>query len=165
MFYIGKDKIITAWAESGVVIDYADRLAEEAKRAIVHAAIAKIDDDPDLLARIAAATLGKIGAAEIKAFENRVAGRIGATPQQYRIFVIDHQAHSFGTRADVDQFIDGSEPVTDEREAVRAYAYEVIFGDGDLFTRDGLDWLGVRELHSQLDRLVEHMQGVARADS
>ena len=161
LFYTSKEKVLSAWQDNGVVIDYPDKLGEDQKRTIATAAQAMIAGNSELLQTIADSVINKIGAAEIKAFTDRVAGHIGATPQEYRIFVIDQDAKQFWTRAEVDQFLLGSEPALDSANAVRVYAYEVLFGDGDSFSRDDLEWRELRELHSQLDSLVEHMERLA----
>lgn len=161
LFYTSKEKVLSAWQENGVVIDYPDKLGEEHKRAIAKAAQEMIAGNAELLETIAVSVMSKIGAAEVKAFTDRVAGHIGATPQEYRIFVIDKDAKQFWSRADVDAFLQGDEPSLDPANAVRVYAYEVVFGDGDSFSRDDLEWSDLQALHSQLDSLVEHMERLA----
>lgn len=164
LFYVTKDKVVSSWADHGVVMDYADSLEEVHKRLIVDKVRHQLQQDPGLYEAIAATLFEKVGAAELKAFEDRVAGQIGATPQEYRVFVMDQQAFLFDERTTVDAFLDGPEPALDPADCVRVYAYEVVFGDGDTFARDGLTWADLRSLHHQLDQLVDHMGAVAARD-
>ena len=101
----------------------------------------------------------KIGTADREAFESRVAGKIGATPQTYFIRVINTQVHQFVDHGEVDSFLRKSEPSSNDLVENRSYGYEVVFGDGDVFSRDGLTWIEIENLHQSLDNLVSHMNG------
>ncbi len=161
LFYTSKDKIVASWQDHGVGIDYPDKLPEEEKREIVSTARQQIEANPALLGQIATSVFERIGPTELRSFSQRVAGQIGATPQEYRVYIIDREALRFQTRDGIDSFLAGSEPeaISDPE---RLYGYEVVFGDGDSFLRDDLHWDEVQALHSQLDRLVDHMEQLAR---
>lgn len=162
LFYTSKDRILDSWQEHGIQIDYADRLAEDQKRLIVDKAVKAIDADPDVLRRIADTVLKKVGPAALDAFESRVAGKIGATPQMYVVCVVDSMAKEFSSREEVDAFLRGDEPGRLTASSQRTYGYEVVFGDGDVFSRDDLTWSDLAVLHSSLDSLVLHMDQLSR---
>lgn len=163
LFYTSKDRILSSWLHHGVLIDYPDKLAEDKKRLIVEGAVAMKDRDPGLLKRIAETVFEKIGPAELDAFESRVAGKIGATPQMYVVCVVDSTAREFDSREQVDVFLNGMEPGVMGDSGDRSYAYNVVFGDGDSFQRDDLDWRELKALHSSLDALVLHMAKRSRS--
>lgn len=163
LFYISKNKIVSAWAANGITIDYDDKSEEPIKEAIARSAKDAVDAQPGLYVDIAASLFGLVGAAERKAFEDRVAGRIGATPQHYVVYVVDRSSHQFETRGSIDGFLSSPEPPPGLAGASRSYAYEVTFGDGDAFRRDDLDWEELRDLHASLDQLVDHMEELAGA--
>ena len=162
LFYTSKAKIVSAWKDNAVVIDYDDKSPEQTKAEIAQAAKHALTSDPGLAQKIAETLVSKIGAADRKAFEDRVSGRIGATPQQYRLLVVDKWGHDFDTRAEITEFLQGAEPSLHGNKGERFYGYEVVFGAGDIFQRDDLDWTGVRKLHNDLERLVAHMEGLAQ---
>lgn len=157
LFYISKDRIVDAWQENGIQIDYPDSESEIKKRKIVDLAMKKIESNPDLLQKIASTVFKKIGKAEINAFESRVAGKIGATPQTYEVRLINTQTRKFLEHAQVEYFLQSNEPADSELSSERTYGYEVVFGDGDIFARDGLLWNDIFQLHKSLDSLVSHM--------
>ena len=159
LFFISKDRILGAWLENGIQIDYPDNAPEIQKQKIAAEAVRKTKSDPDLFNEIAKSVFEKIGPAEREAFESRVAGKIGATPQTYFVRVINTQVHQFVDHAEVDSFLRKSEPSSNDLVENRSYGYEVVFGDGDVFSRDGLTWIEIENLHQSLDNLVSHMNG------
>lgn len=163
LFYTVKEKVVAAWAASGITIDYPDRLPEAQKRELVEVVKHKLAGDATHYERIAEALFALVGKAELKAFEQRVAGRIGATPQQYAVRVMDEQVIVFKFRQEVDQFLAADEPRLEPDASTRWYGYEVTFGDGDSYARSDLAWPELAVFHGQLDALTDHMEQLAES--
>jgi hypothetical protein len=161
LWYTSKDNVLNAWKDAGVVIDYPDNAPEAAKQKITAEVESKIAADKELPKRVATKLFGRIGSASIEGFTSRIFSILSAVPQEFTIHTQETRAQVFGSVAQITAFLEGPEPSVSEGEMMRSYRYEVLFGDGDVFFRDGLQWDELRELHAELKVLIDHMQAVA----
>jgi hypothetical protein len=159
LLYVPKDKIIAAWRGEGVEVDYPDRTSEAEKNRLVAIASQAIENDPLLKERVAARLMNLLGQQELRAYRARLAGKLGATPQQYKITMqLRSEAILFPSYQMVDDFLSKPEPNFDGIGGKRSYCLEVVFGDGDSFLGDSLSWDELKQRHNELKRLVQHME-------
>ncbi|HLJ12301.1 MAG TPA: hypothetical protein VKU82_13990 [Planctomycetaceae bacterium] len=159
LFYIPKAKIISAFENHGLQIDYPDRLPEPDKAALADTFDAALTRE---VKQNAAATLCElIGAASLDSFVDRVRAALGALPQEIRL--IQQQQSTpvvFETIASATKFL--RSPVFDLSQPTTNFVYEITYTDGTEFERP-LDTIEeVRTLHSQIERLAGHMSSLKR---
>jgi hypothetical protein len=162
LWYTSKDNVLSAWADEGMVIDYPDKSAEAVKQKITAAVEERLQKDPELQERVARRLFERIGKASIESFTSRVFSILSAVPQEFIVHIQETRAQSFASLGEITSFLQGPEPTNMIGDMVRSYRYEVLFGDGDVFFRDGLQWEELRKLHSELKVLIDHMEAVAK---
>lgn len=161
LLYVPKDKIIAAWKGEGVEVDYPDRISEIEKNKLVAYASHAIENDASLKERVATRLKNLLGPQELRAYKTRIAGKLGATPQQYKVTMqLRSEAILFPSYQLVDEFLSKPEPTFNGIRGKRSYCLEVVFGDGDSFLGDGLSWDELKQRHNELKRLVQHMEAL-----
>jgi len=159
LLYVPKDKIIAAWRGEGVEVDYPDRISEAEKNKLVATASHSIETDASLKERVASRLKNLLGPQELRAYRTRIAGKLGATPQQYKVTMqLRSEAILFPSYQMVDEFLSKPVPTFNGIRGKRRYCLEVVFGDGDSFLGDGLSWDELKQRHNELKRLVQHME-------
>jgi len=162
LFYVPKDKILNAWRVNGIEIDYPDSLPEQDKLAIAMKAESGIDSDKQLKTKIADSLRKSVGLAQLRSYKNTLMARMGATPQEYRIFArgtslpFIHHSHE-----EVERFLSAPQPNV-KFESI-SYVLEVIFGDGDCYFADNLSWEDLKTNYHKLSKLIAHMEKIAQA--
>ncbi|MFP4093564.1 MAG: hypothetical protein ACLFUB_03695 [Cyclobacteriaceae bacterium] len=159
LFYVEKQKIVDAWLQHGLTIDYPDKSSEEEKAKIAEKVITRIRKDEELLSKISSTLVEIIKPKSIDSFCMRLIGKIGASPQKYLIQI---QSKSkpilFEKYSDVDEFLGNSEPNVVKFEKTQYYGYHVDFTDGDEFFRENLTWIELKKLHEDLKQLVRKVE-------
>jgi hypothetical protein len=163
LWYTSKDNVVSAWADEGVAIDYPDKSAEEDKQELAAAFEERVQEDPELQERVARRLFQRIGKASLESFTSRVFSILSAAPQEFVVHIQDTRAQRFAALGEITSFLQGPEPTDTVGEMVRSYRYEVLFGNGDVFFRDGLQWEEFRELYLELKVLIDHMEAVAES--
>lgn len=163
LWYIGKATVLSAWHDEGLTIDYPDRSAEATKQEIAAAVEERFKSDPDVGKRVAQRLFERIGRTNLESFSSRIFSVLSAVPQEFIVHVQDARSSCFSSLIEIAEFFEGPEPERSGGEMIRTYRYEILFGDGDAFMRDGLTWEEMKELHLELRVLIEHMEKVSMA--
>lgn len=85
LFYIPKDKIISAFSACGLVIDYPDRLPEEQKAKMVENFASSFTDKNKVAVQLELYNL--IGKATIASYVDRVRATLSSLPQEIRLIL------------------------------------------------------------------------------
>lgn len=165
LWYTSKDHVLKAWKDEGVVIDYPDKSSEAEKQQIVARVEATLVKDTELKKRVATRLFTRIGKASLEGFTSRVFSILSAAPQEFTVYTQETRPQVFATLAEITSFLSAPEPAESLGEMERSYRYEVLFGDGDVFFRDGLQWHELGTLHSELKVLIDHMAAVAEGSA
>jgi hypothetical protein len=154
LFYVPKAKIIAAFAQFNLQIDYPDRSPETAKAQLANAF------EKGLTAKLkqrAAKTLQElVGAPSLSGYIDRVRAALSALPQEIRF--IGRRSSSpqvFETIADATAFL--QKPQFDFSAPAETFLYQITYTDGTEFERAAGSLDELRELHRQIDRLAQHL--------
>ncbi|HZL33848.1 MAG TPA: hypothetical protein VFC78_00980 [Tepidisphaeraceae bacterium] len=160
LFLIPKAKIITAFGEHGVTIDYPDKFPEPDKAALVEKFRETMVDS--LRTRIANRLRGLIGEANLLAYVDRVRSAMGALPQEFRIAARKTASPmAFETVDSVTKFLEN--PLFSfDGEASDDYVYQITYSDGATFERSVATIETLRTLHGQMERLVRHVEAIIK---
>ena len=160
LFYVPKSNIINAWKLHGVIIDYPDTSSELEKQLLVENVENAIHKNKDILVNIADTLQKNVGRSQLIAFEKKIASKLGATPQEYKIAIRQSSdPFCFSSHKDVDNFLcrDIILPTLPHTH----YSYEVIFGDGDTFFGESLTFDELKKRHFELKKLIIHMENIS----
>ncbi len=161
LFYVPKEKIISAWRLEGLDIDYDDRAPEETKSELAKKTQKAIEKDPLLLESIASRLKLLVGESTLNSFKLLIHSKLSATPQEYIItMAVKSRPIVFKNYSDVDIFINQHEPEIDTSAKKITYNFDVVFGDGDTFSGENLQWSELRKRHQELKALVIHMENL-----
>lgn len=154
LFYTPKVKVVTAFSNLGMQVDYPDKSTEKTKQKLATKFASQLTAS---MKRKAASELRKlIGDASIRSYVDRVRGAMGALPQEIRVKARrDSSPRIFETIPDATNFI--ASPNFDFSDPSETFVYEITYTDGTEFERvaDTLDDL--RSLHGELEVLAAHM--------
>ena len=155
LFYVSKNKVIQAFSKNGLVMDYPDT-ASELDKAIIASEFEKAFTQ-EKRAIVANTLVELIGNASVNSYVDRVKARLSALPQEFRLILRQESTPLvFRTLDEVANFlIKPSFQVDNPRES---FLYQITYSDGTEFeqTVDSID--GLKTLHSQIQRLSEHME-------
>jgi hypothetical protein len=155
LFYVSKDKVIQAFSKNGLVMDYPDTASELDKAKIASEFEKAFTQEKRAI--VAKTLIELIGKASVNSYVDRVKARLSALPQEFRLILRQESTPLvFRTLDEVANFlIKPSFQVDNPRES---FLYQITYSDGTEFeqTVDSLD--GLRTLHSQIQRLSEHME-------
>ncbi len=159
LLYVPKEKIVNAFGICGLVMDYSDRLSEDEKAKIVE----KFDNEFSSKKKIEVQQVlhDLVGRATIKSYVDRVRATLSALPQEIRLILRhDSMPITFKTVEEVTNFL--KSPNFNMASPVESYLYQATYSDGSEFekTASGLDEL--RQLHSQIEVLTEHMNRLCK---
>jgi len=160
VFYVPKAKIIDAFLEHGLQMDYPDKLPEAQKAKLANAFQKALTP---AIKRKAAATLRKlIGETSINTYVDRVLAALGALPQELR-FIAQHQSTPvvFESIPEATQFL--VKPKFDFSELIETVIYQITYSDGTEFERQVATLEELRTLHTAIDRLARHVTAIASA--
>jgi hypothetical protein len=158
LFYVPKNKIIQAFAQCGLAVDYPDRLPEAQKAALAEAFHKGLSADARILAAEGLREL--VGVAGIDTYVDRVRAAIGALPQEITVIAQkDSKPEVFETIEAATAFL--ASPSFDFSSPTDHFIYQVTYSDGTDFERGFESIEEVRE-PARTDRATgsTHCQGV-----
>lgn len=154
LFYVPKDKIVTAFAECGLMMDYPDRLPEAEKGELVEEFNRLFGTDKK---KEVQKTLHRLlGQAVISSYVDRVKGSLSALPQEIRL-VLRHDSAplAFPSVASATDFL--KSPSFNMTSPRASYLYQITYSDGSEFEKTVSDLPELKRLHNQIEKLSEHM--------
>lgn len=160
LFYVPKDKAISAFNANGLSIDYRDRLEEPEKLKLVESFERKfVSKTKEAVANTLKET---VGVASFHAYQDDFSAALSALPQEIRIARSQHSTPVvFTSIRDAAQFL--KSPRFGDEIGDTTYRYYVQYSDGSDFERDLGKVEDVRVLNEQLGVLAEHMEALARS--
>lgn len=157
LFYVPKDKIIKAFVENGLVMDYPDSAPEEYKQRIA----AEFETSFTLKSKqaVVSSLTELMGKVTVDSYVDRVRSKLSALPQEIR-FVLrrDSAPVVFESLADATAFLQS--PLFEMDTPVESYLYQITYSDGSEFERTALSLDDLKGLHSQITALAEHMNSL-----
>jgi hypothetical protein len=158
LLFVPKQNIVAAFAASGLTIDYDDALAESKKKALVAQLeskfVGKLED------AVKENLIKHIGTTTLSSFKSTVRGALTASPQTIKITALKLSEPSvFLSIQEATDFL--SAPSFDFSGSGENYRYDVLYSDGTQFSRSLNSIQEVRDVHSSLCRLVNHMNRIS----
>ena len=162
LFYVPKKKVVAAFAENDLIVDYPDKIDESHKEQIVLEFEANFSKEKkDDVARSLVELLGK---ATVDSYTDRVRSKHSALPQQIRLVLRQDSAPVvFEVIMAATEFLEN--PTFSMDDPTESYLYQVTYSDGSEFESmvDSVDEL--RTLHGHISDLVEHMNRLSGKSS
>jgi hypothetical protein len=154
LFYIPKSKVIAAFQQIGLQMDYPDRAPEKEKARL--AAAFERGLTKEAKREGARRLINLIGSPVVKGYMDRVRASLRALPQEIRIKARKESTPvTFETVSDATTFVNHAE--FDFSDPSEAFVYEITFSDGMEFERVVESINAVRDLHDKIALLVQHM--------
>jgi hypothetical protein len=158
LFYVPKSKIIEAFAENGLIMDYPDKLSEEEKAKLAEDFGNSFDLETkkqvfDTLKEV-------IGKATIQSYKSKIKSSLSALPQEIRFQEASKSEYqSFESIKKATDFL--KNPDFEYEEGDESYYYEITYSDGYEFQREVDSLTKLRELHTELVKLINHMEDIS----
>ncbi|MCH2450967.1 MAG: hypothetical protein MK198_12590 [Gracilimonas sp.] len=158
LFYVPKSKIIEAYSKNGLTIDYPDRLGEEEKAKLAEEFGNNFDNK---MKKKVSDTLKKvIGKATIQSYKSKISSSLSALPQEIRFQEANKSEYqSFESIKKATEFL--KNPHFEYKEGDESYIYEITYSDGYEFSREVDSLTKLRELHTELVKLINHMEKIS----
>ena len=132
LFYVPKEKLVKAFSDNGLIMDYPDKSPESEKALIVKKFESQFNKKKKI--KVCNDLKRLIGTATINSFTQRVKAKLSALPQEIR-FILRHDSHPivFVSVSDAADFLKKPEfKMTNPKES---YVYQITFSDGSEFER------------------------------
>lgn len=154
LFYVPKDKVIQAFAKSGLQIDYPDNATETTKLKLASNFEKKFSIK--VSKTVATSLINLVGKVAVTSYVDRVKARLSALPQEIRI-ILRYEATPIVFRSvnEVTDFL--NKPSFSMDNPQESYVYQVTYSDGTEFEATVNSIADLQELNSQVQRLSEHM--------
>ncbi|MDA8996844.1 hypothetical protein N9J08_00695 [Hellea sp.] len=154
LFFIPKQKILTAFQEHDLIVDYPDQLPEADKSKLAENLISVFDSR---MAQEVSATLNKVcGKAMMSGYANRIIAALSALPVGIEISQAQvSEVVSFQTIHEVDKFF--KNPQFEYSSDEYTYRYVVNYSDGSEFETDYLEMKQILDIHNMTKRYVKHI--------
>lgn len=154
LFYVPKDKVVQAFAKSGLQMDYPDTATEAAKLAL--ASTFERNFSSRVSKTVAKSLINLVGKVAVASYIDRVKARLSALPQEIRI-IWRHEATPIVFRSvnEVADFL--NRPVFAMDNPQESYVYQVTYSDGTGFETTVNSIADLQGLNGQVQRLSEHM--------
>lgn len=160
LFFVSKEKIVAAFHSIGAEIDYPDSMPEPEKMALVRAVESQLTEASQAQAALNLRNIA--GPSAFTSFKQRIYGALTATPQEIRIFSLARCGPVvFNSIENAAVFLSDHASVFPVAGEISQFEYEVSFSDGSEFSRTLNTLAKVREVNSQLQLLVEHVNQLA----
>jgi hypothetical protein len=157
LFYVPKAKLVTAFADCGLKMDYPDDSSEEAK-----SKIAQTFQDALTVRKkkaVAKSLRKHIGEADLDSYVHRVRAALGALPQEIRLYSRKTSPPvTFDSTAEASLFLES--PHFSFDAPTESFAYEITYSDGSTFERDVATISQLRELHARIESMVVHVESL-----
>lgn len=146
LFYIPKDSICKAWADCGVPIDYNDSASEEEKSRIADAVSVRLTGQKKI--EIKQRLIGIVGRAVLDSYVQRIIAGIAALPVKFQITsYLMGRPSVFDNAEEAREFLIREYSHSSPDEMIHLFNYEVIFSDGNMFSRGRLSPEHALNLH------------------
>ena len=158
LFYVPKSKIIEAFSKNELTIDYPDKLSEEEKAKLAEEFGNGFDNK---MKKNVSDTLKKvIGKATIQSYKSKISSSLSALPQEIRFQEANKSEYqSFESIKKATEFL--KDPEFEYKEGDESYIYEITYSDGYEFSREVDSLTKLRELHTELVKLINHMEKIS----
>lgn len=157
LFYVPKSKIIEAFERNDLIMDYPDRLNEGEKAKLAENFSSKFDLKTK---KKVSDTLRKIiGKATLQSYKSKITSSLSALPQEIRFQEANKSEYqSFESIKKAAEFL--KNPTFKYEEGDESYYYEITYSDGYEFHREVESFTKLRELHTELVKLINHMENI-----
>ncbi|MCI5218684.1 MAG: hypothetical protein D3914_05715 [Candidatus Electrothrix sp. LOE2] len=157
LFYVPKEKIVSAFAECGLIMDYPDRLAEQKKAELVDTFASRFTVERK---KEVEKTLHRLlGRATTTSYVDRVKACLSALPQEIRLVLRqDSEPVCFESVSAATTFL--KNPRFEMTCPLESYLYQVTYSDGSEFEQSVAGLNELQALHTQIDRLTCHMNAL-----
>jgi len=157
LFYVPKEKIVNAFNECGLVMDYPDRLPEDEKARIVKKFDSEFSDQKKK--EVQAALHKLIGQTTIKSYIDKVRATLSSLPQEIR-FILRHDSMPIIFESVTEASIFLESPNFNMTSPTESYLYQVTYSDGSEFEKSVSDLEELKKLHNQIEVLTKHMNNL-----
>lgn len=159
LFYVPKEKIVSAFKKCGLVMDYPDKLPEEDKATIVETFDNSFNEIKKI--EVQKSLIELIGQAVISSYVDRVRATLSALPQEVR-FILRHDSSpiAFESVVEASNFL--KSPKFNMTIPKESYLYQVTYSDGSEFEKSVDTIQDLRELHNQIEILTNHMNKLSK---
>lgn len=159
LFYVPKAKIVAAFGNVGLQMDYPDRSAEEYKQEL--AASFSEGLTKEACGRAAKHLRQLVGESALDAYVDRVRAALGALPQELRFIAQKNSAPQvFETISEASAFL--TRPIFNFADAEQSFLYQITYSDGTEFERGVATMDELRELHREIERLATHIASLSK---
>lgn len=156
LFYAPKNKVVSAFKQCGIEIDYPDNLPEAEKQKLASVAERKMSIERTKKS-VARALLQLVGSSAINAFILEVRSALSAMPQEIAFTQLTHSEWVvFRHLKDASRFLDS--PSFEVQKDSFSFQYKLSYSDGTTFFREVPSLDELRQLHRQLLKLANHME-------
>jgi len=154
LFYVPKEKIVTAFNSCGLRMDYPDKLPEDEKADIVERFDAEFSANKKKA--VQQTLMNLVGQATIESYVDRVRATLSALPQEIR-FILRHDSMpiAFQSVTAATDFL--KSPDFKMTSPIESYLYQVTYSDGSEFEKSASSLGELKKLHEQIVVLTEHM--------
>ncbi|MCH9661305.1 MAG: hypothetical protein K0U54_10390 [Bacteroidetes bacterium] len=154
LFYVPKEKIVNAFKNCSLIMDYPDRLQEDDKANIVE--MFDLNFSTDKKITVQQELIKLVGQATIESYVDRVRAALSALPQEIRL-ILRHDSIpiTFESVDDATNFLES--PSFNMNSPLESYLYQVTYSDGSEFEKMAHDLDELKKLHEQIVILTEHM--------
>jgi hypothetical protein len=160
LFYVPKTKIIAAFQQNGLVIDYPDKSAEDEKTILSDNFKAGYTEEKAL--KTAKTLIGLVGEAATVSYVDRVRASLSALPQEIRIILRQESSPLiFKSITDASNFL--ANPTFELINPQESYVYQITYSDGSEFERVASNIEQLNSLHNQVRLLSEHISSLNSA--
>lgn len=159
LFYIPKAKIVQAFKDCGLIMDYPDKLPEEEKANLVRDFELLFSASKKLEVREKLHEL--VGVAAINGYVDRFRSTLSALPQEIRFILRnDSQPICFESISEASVFLEN--PAFKMDSPIETYIYEVTYTDGSEFVKEVATLDELKKLHEEIQSLEKHMSAISR---
>jgi hypothetical protein len=157
LLYVPKEKIVAAFQNVGLTVDYLDSSSEQVKRKLAREFTQGFTDARKVeIVRILKRLLG---GAVVSGYVSSVHSALAALPQEFRIFEVRSSSPQvFESIDEASKFL--RNPTFAFEKFSQGYRYEITYRDGSEFSRDVPKVDDIRMLHTHIERLAEHLQSL-----
>jgi hypothetical protein len=154
LFYVSKDKVVQAFRQVGLTVDYPDD-APEAEKARLATAFERrftTDKHPEVAQRL----IDLLGQPAVTSYVDRVRAKLSALPEEIRL-ILRHESTPIVFRSldEVSAFLEN--PSFTMNTPRTTYVYQVTYTDGSEFEETIFTISKLKELHNELRLLCDHM--------
>jgi len=158
LLYIPKAKVVAAFEQVGLQMDYSDRSREEEKARVEATFQAGLTQEAKRV--VGENLLNLIGPHSIQGYLDRVRGALRALPQEIRfISRKDSTPQVFESIEEATSFLEN--PAFDFSAATGSYVYQITFSDGREFERTAATLDELKALHQQIIVLTDHLSSLS----